>query len=190
MSGLSSSTNPARLNLPGTLVPAGIALGIIEALKHQHHGKDDMRRVDFIDFNPAYLWIFQVVRTYKEPHYILDSGGHQKGTKGLSAYLLNNNLYFSVAMSTDEDTLTWTVRTSIFTVRYYLETFYHFLVNKGLLVNHIALHASISTNMPFSIHDCVTVNLSPAALTSIESIVLNQLCFFQLVVLLPVSLFA
>lgn len=60
---------------------------------------------------------FQVVRTYKEPHYILDSGGHQKGTKGLSAYLLNNNLYFSVAMSTDEDTLTWTVRTSIFTVR-------------------------------------------------------------------------
>ena len=35
----------------------------------------------------------------------------------MSAYLLNNNLYFSVAMSTDEDTLTWTVRTSIFTVR-------------------------------------------------------------------------
>ncbi|XP_078359625.1 uncharacterized protein LOC144644082 isoform X4 [Oculina patagonica] len=60
----------------------------------------------------------RVVRTYKEPHYILDSGGHQKGTKGLSAYLLNNNLYFSVAMSTDEDTLTWTVRTSIFTVRW------------------------------------------------------------------------
>lgn len=61
--------------------------------------------------------MLQVVRTYKEPHYILDSGGHQKGTRGLSAYLLNNNLYFSVAMSTDEDTLTWTVRTSIFTVR-------------------------------------------------------------------------
>ncbi|XP_022799604.1 uncharacterized protein LOC111337536 isoform X3 [Stylophora pistillata] len=60
----------------------------------------------------------RIVRTYKEPHYILDSGGHQKGTKGLSAYLLNNNLYFSVAMSTDEDTLTWTVRTSIFTVRW------------------------------------------------------------------------
>lgn len=60
----------------------------------------------------------RVVRTYKEPHYILDSGGHKKGTRGLSAYLLNNNLYFSVAMSTDEDTLTWTVRTSIFTVRW------------------------------------------------------------------------
>ncbi|XP_067038773.1 uncharacterized protein [Acropora muricata] len=60
----------------------------------------------------------RVVRSYKEPHYILDSGGHVKGTRGLSAYLLNNNLYFSVAMSTDEDTLTWTVRTSIFTVRW------------------------------------------------------------------------
>ena len=74
-------------------------------------------------FNDSHWHLFpfvfvQVVRSYKEPHYILDSGGHVKGTRGLSAYLLNNNLYFSVAMSTDEDTLTWTVRTSIFTVRW------------------------------------------------------------------------
>ena len=78
--------------------------------------------------------MLQVVRTYKEPHYILDSGGHKKGTRGLSAYLLNNNLYFSVAMSTDEDTLTWTVRTSIFTVRYYSfckKTFVWFSPKKG-----------------------------------------------------------
>ena len=61
---------------------------------------------------------FQVVRTYKERRYILDSGGHHKGTRGVSAYIQNNNLYFNLAMSTAEDTLTWTVRTSIFTVRY------------------------------------------------------------------------
>ena len=59
----------------------------------------------------------QVVRSYKTPHYILDSGGHKGGPKGLSAYLLNNNLYFDLAVSTPEDTLTWTVRTNIYTVR-------------------------------------------------------------------------
>lgn len=61
--------------------------------------------------------IIQIVRSYKTPHYIFDSGGHKDGAKGISAYLLNNNLYFDLAVSTPEDTLTWTVRTNIYTVR-------------------------------------------------------------------------
>ncbi|XP_032238898.2 uncharacterized protein LOC5513456 isoform X2 [Nematostella vectensis] len=60
----------------------------------------------------------RIVRTYKEPRYIMDTGGHLSGDKGLAAYLANDNLYFTLAMSTAEDTLRWTVRTSIFTVRW------------------------------------------------------------------------
>lgn len=59
----------------------------------------------------------QKVRTYKERRYIMDSGGHVSGNKGIAAYINNNNLYFTLAMSTPDDTLRWTVRTSIFTVR-------------------------------------------------------------------------
>ena len=37
LSGLYLLTNPARLNLPGTKVPAGIALKVTEPLKLHHH---------------------------------------------------------------------------------------------------------------------------------------------------------
>ena len=49
LSGLYLLTNPARLNLPGTKVPAGIALKVTEPLKLHHHvkvithGEYDMR---------------------------------------------------------------------------------------------------------------------------------------------------
>ena len=50
MSGLYLLTNPARLNLPGTKVPAGIALKVTEPRKLHHHvkvithGKDEYYR--------------------------------------------------------------------------------------------------------------------------------------------------
>ena len=39
LSGLYLLTNPARLNLPGTKVPAGIALKVTEPHKLHHHVK-------------------------------------------------------------------------------------------------------------------------------------------------------
>ena len=39
LSGLYPSTNPAWLNLPGTRVPAGTALSVIETPKPHHHYK-------------------------------------------------------------------------------------------------------------------------------------------------------
>jgi len=39
VSGLYLLTNPARLNLPGTKVPAGIALKVTEPQKLHHHVK-------------------------------------------------------------------------------------------------------------------------------------------------------
>ena len=39
LSGLYVLTNPARLNLPGTKVPAGIALNVTEPHKLHHHVK-------------------------------------------------------------------------------------------------------------------------------------------------------
>ena len=57
------------------------------------------------------------VREYKDRRYILDSGGHKEGVKGISVYLLNDNIYFQVVMSPEEDIMIWTVRTPIYTVR-------------------------------------------------------------------------
>lgn len=60
----------------------------------------------------------QRVREYKEPRYILDTGGHNGGIKGISVYLLNDNLYFQVVSTPGEDTMIWKVRTPIYTVRW------------------------------------------------------------------------
>lgn len=57
------------------------------------------------------------VREYKDTRYIIDSGGHKDGVKGISVYVLNDNLYFQVIMSPEEDIMIWTVRTPIYTVR-------------------------------------------------------------------------
>lgn len=58
--------------------------------------------------------ILQIVRSYIDPKYILHSGDE---ASGISAYIVNNNLYFDVAMSTKEDTLKWTVRAPLYTIR-------------------------------------------------------------------------
>eukprot|EP00795_Rhopilema_esculentum_P005038 gene5038-148_t len=64
------------------------------------------------------LKLDQDVREYKEARYIIDSGGHKEGIKGVSVYILNDNLYFQVIMSPEEDIMIWTVRTPIYTVRW------------------------------------------------------------------------
>lgn len=60
----------------------------------------------------------QRVREYKEPRYVLDTGGHVNGVNGISVYLVNDNMYFQVIRSTSEDVMTWRVRTPIYTVRW------------------------------------------------------------------------
>ena len=60
----------------------------------------------------------QRVREYKEPKYVLDTGGHNGGVKGISVYLINDNLYFQVVSSPDEDIMIWKVRVPIYTVRW------------------------------------------------------------------------
>jgi len=56
-------------------------------------------------------------RDYKEARYILDTGGHNGGMKGVSVYLVNDNMYFQVIRSTDEDTMIWKVRVPIYTIQ-------------------------------------------------------------------------
>ena len=75
----------------------------------------------------------QRVREYKEPHYVLDTGGHIAGLKGVSVYLVNDNLYFQVISSPDEDTMIWKVRTPIYTVRWQ-EVVMTWRLDKGLWV--------------------------------------------------------
>ncbi|XP_057314445.1 uncharacterized protein LOC130655679 isoform X2 [Hydractinia symbiolongicarpus] len=60
----------------------------------------------------------QRVRDYKQPKYILDTGGHVGGTQGVSVYIVNDNLYFQVMSSPDEDIMIWKVRVPIYTVRW------------------------------------------------------------------------
>ena len=60
----------------------------------------------------------QRVRDYKEPHYVIDSGGHVGGIRGVSVYVVNDNLYFQVIDSPDEDVLIWKVRVPVYTVRW------------------------------------------------------------------------
>lgn len=60
----------------------------------------------------------QRVRDYKEPRYILDTGGHVGGVKGISIFLVNDNMYFQVISSPDEDIMIWKVRVPIYTVRW------------------------------------------------------------------------
>ncbi len=57
------------------------------------------------------------MREYKKAKYVIDSGGHEDGMKGVSVYVMNDNLYFQVIMSPEEDIMIWTVRTPIYTVR-------------------------------------------------------------------------
>ena len=51
----------------------------------------------------------QRVRDYHEPRYILDTGGHVGGVRGISVYMVNDNMYFQVISSPDEDTMIWKV---------------------------------------------------------------------------------
>ena len=57
----------------------------------------------------------QRVRDYHEPRYILDTGGHVGGVRGISVYMVNDNMYFQVISSPDEDTMIWKVSA----IRYY-----------------------------------------------------------------------
>ncbi|XP_065670476.1 uncharacterized protein LOC100203426 isoform X25 [Hydra vulgaris] len=60
----------------------------------------------------------QRVREYKEPRYVIDSGGHVGGIRGVSVFVVNDNLYFQVIDSPDEDVLIWKVRVPVYTVRW------------------------------------------------------------------------
>ncbi|XP_065639357.1 uncharacterized protein LOC100203426 isoform X13 [Hydra vulgaris] len=60
----------------------------------------------------------QRVREYREPRYVIDSGGHVGGIRGVSVFVVNDNLYFQVIDSPDEDVLIWKVRVPVYTVRW------------------------------------------------------------------------
>ena len=60
----------------------------------------------------------QRVRDYKEPKYILDTGGHEGGIKGVSVYIVNDNMFFQVISNPQEDIMIWKVRVPIYTVRW------------------------------------------------------------------------
>ena len=72
-------------------------------------------------------------RDYKEPRYIMDTGGHNGGMKGISVYLVNDNMYFQVIRSTDEDIMIWKVRVPIYTIRWQ-EIVMTWRLDKGLWI--------------------------------------------------------
>jgi len=53
--------------------------------------------------------------------------------KGVSVYLVNDNMYFQVIRSTDEDTMIWKVRVPIYTIRWQ-EIVMTWRLDKGLWI--------------------------------------------------------
>lgn len=70
-----------------------------------------------IELNVLTCSFLKNVRSYTERRFIMDSGAGHDESRGISVYIINNNLYFDVAMSTAEDTLRWTVRAPLYTIR-------------------------------------------------------------------------
>ena len=96
LSGLYPSTNPARLNLPGTTVPAGIALGVTETHKLHYHGKvaalgevfkNKLRLDAFNRLNRSYIQQLLNSHTLKHSQPLLCNNQHHENVLGCSINL-------------------------------------------------------------------------------------------------------